>query len=563
MSNLLAVQDPDEGTTEVATETRRLLQVWADQYLPDSPKEALVALTDTQVKALRADGAAALATVLEGLKGIPNHNPASEFGGMLLGFAGAVKVVNSATSAMHKARELSYALEGVCKDFTRRFFEAGMQWNLHAEWLALNIWNYPNRTNGYQDKALETQLGSAHRSMHTYFIQGDLTSHLDWGDYLPYEKVVKETGARFKEIGDWLVMQAGREVNNNREYWAGRMTESNYAGVQLHYMDEDGPWVAGFLSVQDAARMRFRRVRLGAFLTELGFSDGVVRTKVERAKQQVAGAQFEVFPNDCLWEEVYTTGPNSCMSDSSDDYDTWDGIHPVCVYSSSYYGAGDNSLALLISRDDDGEITGRGILNLQRNSIVRWYGDAVAERVLLRNGVKVDDRSAMKGSWLALITNSRGTKFIRPYVDGDHGQGEVQGNRVVIGRGGLDLQCTSGAEYLGETQYCIDTEEREDEDCCEYQPIQGNYISNSCDDWRCPVIGEYSSGSDRSWMHIHGELVEVSDYVRYGHSAFLTEYNRINGQINFTIDDPEVRQRFIAEYGAEDYAEQDEDEEAA
>ena len=57
MTNLLKVQEADEGASEQATETRQLLQAWADKHLPDVPADVVQALTAEEVKVLCAAGA--------------------------------------------------------------------------------------------------------------------------------------------------------------------------------------------------------------------------------------------------------------------------------------------------------------------------------------------------------------------------------------------------------------------------------------------------------------------------------------------------------------------------
>lgn len=556
MSNTLTVQDPDEGTSEVATETRKKLQQWADRYLPADQEEGIKALDDSVVKALRARGVEFLSYAAQRLNASSLFNPPTEFGKLLAAFSTATHELTEQYPADGPARDLSHAFEGLVREFHKQFFQAGMKWNLHAEWLALASLYAPHRSTAQQDTVFYKHCygGLLGGSRSSYQLGAYGTN--EWEP--AWRSLANDTQERFSGILDWLLTQCGVEIGEEgRAWWSRRLTKFNVAGAQVHYMDADGPWVAGFLNLEDACKLRFRRVRLGAYYAEQGMPDGDVRARVEKAKQQVAGAVFEAYPNDCLWEDVYTTGPSSCMSDSADEYQCWDGHHPVTAYSSSYHGSGDNSLVLLVSRDGDGNIDGRGILNLQKGTIVRWYGDNVAERVLKRAGVNVSDRGNMEGSWLALI--EQGKRFIHPYVDGHLSYGRVDGDRVYIEESGsICIQETGGSSYQGETEYCIDTEEYEDADECEYQPFSGNYISNDCDSWRCPVIGEYARQYDRSSMDIHGVMVEVSDVVRYDTGRFLTQED--NGV--WTIDDPEMRRQFCEEYEV-DEDEPEEDEEAA
>lgn len=561
--NLLTVQDPDESATEVATDTRARLQEWADKHLPAGEEGGIKALADELVKSLRAIGASSFTSAQAKLAADTRYTPQTEFGKLLAAFAAGTCAVYDQFSLDYKAREFSHAFEGLVREFHKQFFSGGMKWNLHAEYLAVCSIQSPCRTSGAIDGVWWHCMGTDNLlgNWHSTPARVGARDESEWVTY--WRNLRAQTRTRFESIGEWLVSQARNVVvgEEGMEYWCDRLAGFDYVGVQVHYMDEDGPWVAGFLNLDDACKLRFRRIRLGAYLAEQGMGDGEVRDRVERAKQHVAGATFEAYPNDCEWTDLYTSGPGSCMADPVDEYQTWDDIHPVSVYSSAYHGAGDNSLALLISRDEDGTITGRGILNLQRGTIVRWYGDNVAERVLLRNGVDVSDRKTLKDSWLAHL--SQGKRFIHPYVDGDYGAGFIEDGRIYIGDEGFDLQETSGSSFSGNVHYCEDTERYEDADDAVYQEGHENYVT--CDaDWQCPVTGEYNRPYNRTTMNLHGVREEVSDLVYYSASRYLTNTGRTDsyGSPIYSIDDSDMREAFLS-YHDIDEDESEEDEEAA
>lgn len=563
MSNLLTVQDPDESAVQHASETRRLLQVWADKHLPDVETAAIPALTDERIRELRTTGAATL-TLAQSELLAAGLKPATQFGELLAGLCRALQHVQGEFSRDEFPREFSYVLEGLAKDFQKRFFKAGMKWNLHAEWLAVAAIQCPYSTSGYQDRVVQAMLRPDLNGSRWYSPRAVCGTQENM--YQPkYQR--DNSCERFAEIAEWLGehSQLRSTINwrTDREYWIRNLTGFDYTGIQVHYMEEDGPWIAGFLTLDDACKLRFRRVRLGAYLAEQGESDGWVREYVEKAKQQVAGASFTAYPNDVNWEDAYTTGPGSCMADSASEYNTWDEIHPVSVYSSSLYGSGDNSLVLLTSRDEDDCITGRGILNLQTNSIVRWYGDNQAERVLKRAGVNTYDRQALDGTWLALVKADG--RFIHPYVDGDLGYGVIEDDRVYIRNDGICIQETGGSSYIGGGYYyCEDTGLELSEDACEYQEVTETYISHDCDSWRCPIIGEWVSGYNRTAVTLHGVRTEVSEYAYYRINQYCTLMNGARDRFagEYSIDDEDMRQRFLDENGIDDPYEEDEDDES-
>lgn len=394
MTNLLTVVEPDEGASEVATETRAKLQAWADKHLPDVAQDVIAPLSDETIKELRQFGVQELSASQAKLATSKEFKPLHQFGSLLAGLCCSTRQIFRVYSRASKPRELSYAFEGAVKDFHKQFFQAGMKWNPHAEYLALAGMQVPHTTSGYVDRVVLQQLGNT-----DVYNSGTPASvgQAEEGQWRPISmKNKEETLARFSSIADWLVQQA-RVGPNDMQYWKENLTGFSTVGSVIAYMEADGPWVAGFLNVDDACKLRYRRIRLGAYLTEHGLSDAQVRSRVEQAKQVVAGANFMAYPNDTLWEDLYTSGPNSCMSDKAGEYETWDGHHPTSAYASSYHGCGDNGLVLVVSTDKGQNVTGRGILNVHNGDIVRWYGDPVAERVLLRNEVNASNRGGIQG----------------------------------------------------------------------------------------------------------------------------------------------------------------------
>lgn len=552
MSNLLTVQDPDESAVEQATESRALLQAWADKHLPAVEAAVIQPLSDERVKELRTEGADELLNAWGNSAALRSSTPTSEFGKLLCQLVFSLRQVGNRYDKNDVPRELSYAVEGAAKEFQKQFFQAGMKWNLHAEFLAAASLQFPYYTSGYQDQALTKLLGGVNGD--SIAPANNLVDDIE-GTYRPSGHD-RKTAERFSSLAGWIASAADpgayRDYQRNPGEYVLYFTRLHRVGVRIHYMEQDGPWVAGFLNVDDACRLRFRRVRLGAFLTEEGLSDAAVRTHVERAKQQNAQAEFTAYPCDTLWEDAYTSGPNSCMSDRAGEYHTWDDIHPTAAYSSAYYGSGDNSLVLLVSKQD-GKITGRGILNLQSGCIVRWYGDNVAERALKRSGVDTYDRTALNGRWLAHISN--GNRFIHPYVDGDYGYGEIDGNRIIIHGDGLhSLQETSGSSYAGTAYYCEDTEREHGAEECTHQPITETYISDTCDSWRCPLIDEWVSEYRRTEIMLHGVWAAISEYAWYRINEFCTNENggRSKPSTNYSIDDGDARERFLCEHGIDD-----------
>lgn len=306
-------------------------------------------------------------------------------------------------------------------------------------------------------------------------------------------------------------------------------------GVFIAYFDDAGePFVAGLLTPHDVLTLRFRRVRLGSYLAELVKEDEWVRDIVNRVKAEQATAQFVVYPNDYLWGRVYADGRacvESCMSYEPghwDDMKYFPTQHPIDAYSSAYWGSGDNGLALVVQVGAEGDMIGRGILNIRDGNIVRWYGAVSGGRALSRlAGMDVEDDSALKGSWLALLTDE-GTevpvdmagRFVHPYVDGTRSQGTVDNETrrvLLVNDGEQDLQDTCGWSYTGEERvYCSYNSRTYRAGAVTRQPITGFHVRTASlekarAEWACPVTGEWVDADCRERVKVDGEYITAVD----------------------------------------------------
>lgn len=307
------------------------------------------------------------------------------------------------------------------------------------------------------------------------------------------------------------------------------------AGVLIAYFDDAGePFVAGLLTPHDVLTLRFRRVRLGSYLAELGKEDEWVRNIVNRVKAEQATAQFVVYPNDYLWGRVYADGcaaVESCMSYEPghwDDMEYFPTQHPIDAYSSAYWGSGDNGLALVVQVDAGGDMLGRGILNTKSGNIVRWYGSVSGGRALSRlAGMDVEDDSALEGSWLALLTDE-GTevpadmagRFVHPYVDGTRSQGTVEHDTrrvMLLNDGEQDLQDTCGWSYTGEESvYCSYNGRTYRAGAVTRQPITRYCVRTASleaarAEWVCPITGEWVPEDCRGLVTLDGNRVTAID----------------------------------------------------
>lgn len=261
----------------------------------------------------------------------------------------------------------------------------------------------------------------------------------------------------------------------------------------LRYVQGGETFVGGFFTEQDKRRFRYTSKRLGAYLASLGWDDLRVRTFVEHDRVSRAAAKFTIYPNDITWGDLYVGGVDSCMSKRSSSYDSsvFD-VHPVDVYASSYFGSGDNKLALFTTHDAAGRLIGRGIVSCATKQCVRWYGDFNGERALKNAGIHINE-DALADSWLALVGDDQ--SFVHPYVDGCYYYGQVSRNtgRIYLScDDGHDLEDTNGLRHDCDTVYCAATDRSVPEYHATYFQWQDIWVHNDMvsDYGECRVTGE-------------------------------------------------------------------------
>lgn len=517
----LTIAEPQECpvsgyTAEVATETREYLQKWFGMLPADTaPATVDPAQRKAEHKALKDAGRAAYAkfvpAIESGYSQFEGTTPVSVQAGQFImaSLATTSGLRESNADSVHETAAYSYMFEGMNNAMSQHLHTLGVTAEHKREAAALlgGATNAPSCTSGELDRwvaRLQTALGTC--------------EHWRLGRYECFSVGRLGRGAFYVRGNDRDgVLALEQALPNNPGQNHMYIVFCSCIGVL--YVEDGVAWFAGYSSVQDLLNRRFTRQRAAAVVKHCTGSD----TEAARAADIIrAGAlscdEVRVFPNDVPFgPEYYRMNGEleSCMSHHIGRYNTWASIYPVDVYSSAYFGKGDNGLAL-IECALEGTTTARGILNTRTGKIVRWYGEHRDELCVTGLfGIEVDS-DALEGSWLALVEEDG--KCIGPYLDGYYDNVETDRST-----GRLNL-CSSGERCLDDTDGIYYMEEREMQTCClsgdefpeeymVYQPDSDTYYHEQ-NEWlgvRHYGTGEYIREGASREVEFEGDTVYLMD----------------------------------------------------
>tara|TARA_R110000772_G_scaffold16184_11_gene46263 strand:+ start:1877 stop:3181 length:1305 start_codon:yes stop_codon:yes gene_type:complete len=199
--------------------------------------------------------------------------------------------------------------------------------------------------------------------------------------------------------------------------------------------------------------------------------------------------------------EVYTNGPNSCMSSDADDFYTGN-IHPTEVYAT------DDIKLAYIKRGS--RITARCLINKTNDQYTRIYGDSATMKPLLTalNLTSGD----LTGARLLRIDNDRESGLVMPYLDGEGAIYSTNSNEYVrVGRGVEHLgQADSTQGMLEDNGICCDEcGDHTHEENIHYIECSDRHVCESC------VDNSYTwSDYDEAMIHNDNAVyVEGHDYM--------------------------------------------------
>jgi hypothetical protein len=281
---------------------------------------------------------------------------------------------------------------------------------------------------------------------------------------------------------------------------------------------------------------RQTRIRAGKYLRTY-FSNTLTCEEIKHWAGKVSAANGEgetVFfaktPDEI--EEVYTNGPDSCMSHSESHFES--DCHPVRVY-----GAGDLAIAYITRKDN---ITARCLSWPERKIYSTIYGDGGFWSDQLANMLQNMgfEKGVISSKWngARLLRIEQNGGFIAPYLDVPNSLSDNGDYLVLSGNGYIESQNTNGLTEQGGTcaicmenynseesggyiesteqyvcDYCYSENSFYCEDCnttChtdDAQWIENNLVCDSCADSypTCDECSEKHSESRSVYAEIAGE----------------------------------------------------------
>lgn len=293
-----------------------------------------------------------------------------------------------------------------------------------------------------------------------------------------------------------------------------------HSAIGVLYVQDDIAWFAGYATAEDLVNRRFTRQRAAAVVKYCTGSDAEAAKAADALRMgSLTCDEVYVYPNDVPFGPEYRRmhgNLDSCMSYGLVSYETWDDIYPTDVYSSAYFGAGDNGLVLIECRSG-GVPTSRAILNTRTDKYVRWYGEHKDELCVSGTFELEGCSSALRDSWLARVQQDG--KIIGPYLDGNYDcvNCDDEDTRLYLYLdGGINMSDTDGVYYVAEQEMqtcCIDGDEYPESE----MQYQGNsdtwyHPGNTCNAVTNYYSGDYIHQDDAEAYELEGETV----YLRSG-----------------------------------------------
>ena len=315
---------------------------------------------------------------------------------------------------------------------------------------------------------------------------------------------------------------------------------AQYHSYYLHqfiYKTESGVYFFGHLNFDAMLKFNTVQLPLGKAMAALGVDNELIKsTLIRLTTPENASNRLVIYPNDTRFCFPYmeahgTGGICSCMSKAASSYDSgtdeWGNeYHPLDAYSLAYFSGLDNSLALFTLVNGDGNIISRSIVNVNKKTYVRMYGDHKLCLILNQLGIN-EDGDTLDGVALACLHpyylgRVDSDALVGPYLDGCHDYvriGNVEGHEDtdvlwVGGNGDIYFCDTNGVYNQSSRLMCDRCEGNMSEDESYYVHYEGVYLCEDCfyeHTAECAITGERAFTNHMTEIRLDGEWAWVLD----------------------------------------------------
>lgn len=262
---------------------------------------------------------------------------------------------------------------------------------------------------------------------------------------LPRYNATLRLPASYPECADWEMREARRFTTGEYEEVPWMLEFDPIPGHYVHFSKKSTDGLVAYTqNAEKGAADRQTPLKPGKYL-KANYPD----MHLDKIRDYVAmcdTANQLMFTNTGPEvENVYMTGPSSCMVKTLDSFKYQPPVHPVHVYA-------DGDLKLAYLRDRSGKITARGLVWPDKKLMGRLYGDIQRlQEALVKAGYtnRSNDGSELAGAKLKLIKYKRKDDPTRewavmPYIDGDAMRYiSFDGDYAILGdrKGGSGFNC--------------------------------------------------------------------------------------------------------------------------
>lgn len=254
--------------------------------------------------------------------------------------------------------------------------------------------------------------------------------------------------------------------------------------------NKDDLTVNVLITKSDWVRCKPVKMKIGKYLKRLKtFTDDEVNNMANTFKSYINAMEtctLEIATSMEDIVQVYTDGPNSCMSGGQHQFEGH--IHPVSVYATDDIGVAYVTL--------EGNIVARVLVNLVNHTYTEMYGNYVLLRMLLeKDNWEPGD---LHGCRILCIDNKNGPGYIMPYIDGCDGAVEISGGYFELG-GGWDVETQNTHGITSSGTCCASCDCANDADEMLFSDVtDGWYCDSGCaedDGLVFAIYDEYGSSN--------------------------------------------------------------------